>query len=320
MKPLVSLSSLLVLALICLGMIHGAGQAQETGIIVSDADTVREMDSSVAPPAVGLDARISTAKADSLQFMTLAISSTLTHIPIDNPARISFHGLDAKRDMGLSPLAELGIAVQPRIILSRADTSQTAYLVRPDIVLIDEPPAPTPLLPVTTIPTVTPGPVAIATSPVTAGTIPTSAPADTPTVEGGPAFIEWLKGSWPFCGLAVAVIGIAAIVVFFVVRRGNQPGNVKMACDGREYNIVNIRELLLTAFTPETLKRFCLDRPVFQPVDYEFAPSHGLSDMVDEVIIYCQKNNLFDKLLAEVRKANPGQYAKHGPYSTRAGF
>lgn len=66
------------------------------------------------------------------------------------------------------------------------------------------------------------------------------------------------------------------------------------------YDIAAIRQLLLAAFTPQTLRRFCQDRPIFRPIIDEFGPGHGLSDMVDRVVDYCQMHLLFDKLLIEI--------------------
>lgn len=78
-----------------------------------------------------------------------------------------------------------------------------------------------------------------------------------------------------------------------------------MTDDLQAYNIAEIRQLLLVAFTPEELRRFCQDRPLFQPIIIRFSPDHGLDDMVDKVIDYCQTQLLLDELLAAVKQANP---------------
>jgi hypothetical protein len=80
--------------------------------------------------------------------------------------------------------------------------------------------------------------------------------------------------------------------------------------DPQSYNIAAIRELLLVAFTPAELRRFCQDRPPFRPIVYKFGPGHGLDDMVDEVMDYCRTQLLWDELLAEVKEHNPRQYAR----------
>ena len=80
--------------------------------------------------------------------------------------------------------------------------------------------------------------------------------------------------------------------------------------DAQEYNIAAIRQLLLAAFTPEELRRFCEDRPDFQLVVRRFGPGHGHDDMVDELITYCRNFLLFPELLAELKQYNPRQYAR----------
>ncbi len=77
------------------------------------------------------------------------------------------------------------------------------------------------------------------------------------------------------------------------------------------YNLGAIRELLLAAFTPETLRRLCHDHPLFHPIVVQFGPGHGLADMVDEVITYCETNLLLPELLAEVAQKNPRQYDRY---------
>jgi hypothetical protein len=77
----------------------------------------------------------------------------------------------------------------------------------------------------------------------------------------------------------------------------------------QEYNLATIRQLLLAAFTPEELRRFCYDRPTFRPVVNRFGPGYGHDDMVDELITYCDKYRYFPELLAEIKQANPRQYA-----------
>jgi hypothetical protein len=63
-----------------------------------------------------------------------------------------------------------------------------------------------------------------------------------------------------------------------------------------EYDLAAIYRLLEAAFTPQTLRRFCLFRSTFQPLVREFGPGHGLSEMVDRVIDYCNTRLLFDEL------------------------
>jgi len=80
--------------------------------------------------------------------------------------------------------------------------------------------------------------------------------------------------------------------------------------DTQQYNIAAIRQLLLAAFTPEELRRFCYDRPDFRLVARRFSPRHSLEDMADELITYCDNYLLFPELLAELKQHNPRQYAR----------
>lgn len=80
-----------------------------------------------------------------------------------------------------------------------------------------------------------------------------------------------------------------------------------------QYDLGAIRELLLAAFSPEELRRFCQDRPLFRPIVNRFGPGSALQDMTDHIINYCETNLLFEGLLAEVAKLNPRQYARFEP-------
>ncbi|MBN1658595.1 MAG: hypothetical protein JXA93_09355, partial [Anaerolineae bacterium] len=81
----------------------------------------------------------------------------------------------------------------------------------------------------------------------------------------------------------------------------------------RRHNLGALRELLLSTFTVQDLRRFCHDRPLLAPVELEFSPNHGLADLVDRVITFCEKRRLLDTLLLEIQVANPAQYAYFEP-------
>jgi hypothetical protein len=82
-----------------------------------------------------------------------------------------------------------------------------------------------------------------------------------------------------------------------------------MSNEAQKYNLATIRQLLIAAFTAETLRRFCQDRPTLRPALDEFGPGQGLNEMVARVIDYCEMQVLFGELLAEVRQHNPRQYS-----------
>ncbi|MBN1139871.1 MAG: NACHT domain-containing protein [Anaerolineae bacterium] len=81
------------------------------------------------------------------------------------------------------------------------------------------------------------------------------------------------------------------------------------------YDIAAIRELLLSAFGAAELRRFCQDRPSFRPVLRKFGREHGLDDMVDEVLDYCERQGTFRGLLADIESEYPRQYQEHAPYT-----
>ena len=76
------------------------------------------------------------------------------------------------------------------------------------------------------------------------------------------------------------------------------------------YNLATIRKLLHAAFTAEELRRFCWDRPLFRPIVDRFSPRHGLDDMVDEALVYCETELLLAEILLEVQAEKPRQYAR----------
>jgi formylglycine-generating enzyme required for sulfatase activity len=83
-----------------------------------------------------------------------------------------------------------------------------------------------------------------------------------------------------------------------------------MTNNAPEPDIAKIRQLLLAAFTPVELRRFCHDRPTFRVVVRRFSPRHSLEEMADELITYCENFLLLPELLAELKQQNPRQYAR----------
>jgi hypothetical protein len=74
--------------------------------------------------------------------------------------------------------------------------------------------------------------------------------------------------------------------------------------------IGGIRELMSAAFTAEDLRRFCRDRPAFHPITEKLSSGHGLDDIVDRVLVYCEKQALLDDLVSEIEQANPRQFER----------
>jgi hypothetical protein len=70
-----------------------------------------------------------------------------------------------------------------------------------------------------------------------------------------------------------------------------------------------IRELLTSAFSDEELQFFCHDQPDFRSVYEEFSSGMSKSEKIERLIAFSEQHALLDKLLNEVQKANPRQYA-----------
>jgi hypothetical protein len=100
--------------------------------------------------------------------------------------------------------------------------------------------------------------------------------------------------------LAVAQAGPAAEVL----------AQERPAIDADNPPIAVIRDLLEAAFTVQSLRRFCQDRPAFHPLLNQFSPEHGLDDMVERAIEYCGTLLLWEELLDGVQEASPRQYAR----------
>jgi len=75
-------------------------------------------------------------------------------------------------------------------------------------------------------------------------------------------------------------------------------------------NLSAVAGLLRDAFTVRDLRRFCQERPIFQPVLFEF-PDAGLNDMIYVLLDYCTRHDLCGELLAQLRLHNPRQYEGH---------
>jgi hypothetical protein len=72
----------------------------------------------------------------------------------------------------------------------------------------------------------------------------------------------------------------------------------------QQINLAAIRSLLLAAFTPEDLRRFCQDRPQFRPIVARFGPGHDFEDLVDRVMDYGETHLLWDESPVAVKQDN----------------
>ncbi|NLF13469.1 MAG: hypothetical protein GX597_16930 [Anaerolineaceae bacterium] len=92
---------------------------------------------------------------------------------------------------------------------------------------------------------------------------------------------------------------------------GDEPAPWSSEGDGPA-NLSAVAALLRDAFTVRDLRRFCQERPAFQPVLLEF-PDAGLNDMIYVLLDYCTRHDLCGELLAQLRHHNPRQYEGHRP-------
>ncbi len=74
------------------------------------------------------------------------------------------------------------------------------------------------------------------------------------------------------------------------------------------YNTAAIHELICSAFSVEELRRLCRDHPALRPVCDEFSPTHGLNDLADEVIAYCETRLVWEDLLGAIARTRERQY------------
>lgn len=69
------------------------------------------------------------------------------------------------------------------------------------------------------------------------------------------------------------------------------------------------RQLLLSVFTRDSLRRFCQKRPDLHFILNEFGPGQGLNEMIDRVIECCSTHQLWSRFFTLIRIEHPTQYA-----------
>ncbi|MBN1659003.1 MAG: hypothetical protein JXA93_11400 [Anaerolineae bacterium] len=74
-----------------------------------------------------------------------------------------------------------------------------------------------------------------------------------------------------------------------------------------------IRCLLRDAFRVESLRAFCLDRPLFRRALDQFPYKGSLEEMISALIEYCETRDLLAELLHEIEQENPRQFARYAP-------
>jgi hypothetical protein len=77
------------------------------------------------------------------------------------------------------------------------------------------------------------------------------------------------------------------------------------------YNPSTIRKLLSQAFSDEDFGFFCYDN--FREVYDKFTAGMSATTKIQELIVYCEKTNSFERMLQLVKEANPAKYAEFEP-------
>ena len=114
-------------------------------------------------------------------------------------------------------------------------------------------------------------------------------------------------------GLGQAQVKLGVVLSSSVAARKALEGAGVESGPAVEYNVVAVRDLLLAGFTADDLRRLVLytSRPALRPLIHEFGSGDGLSAIVEKTVTYCQKQDCIPDLLAEVKEANPRQYANY---------
>ncbi|NLF12474.1 MAG: CHAT domain-containing protein, partial [Anaerolineaceae bacterium] len=83
-------------------------------------------------------------------------------------------------------------------------------------------------------------------------------------------------------------------------------------------DLAAMRALLRAAFVDDRgLRRLCQETPALQGALPAFGSGFSLDDAIDALLAHCRTRALVPELLAAVRKANPGQFARHFPGAAR---
>lgn len=81
-----------------------------------------------------------------------------------------------------------------------------------------------------------------------------------------------------------------------------------------QYNLENIRTLLIEGFDDRELRRLCFEVRDFRPIYDNLAAGTGKSEIAQQLLEYVEQKKLFETLLNEVKKRNPARYNQDLPY------
>jgi hypothetical protein len=111
-------------------------------------------------------------------------------------------------------------------------------------------------------------------------------------------------------GIVIAVLvlanGLLGLALFRLFRKRSRGGLLRR----HNYDLSALRALLLTAFGPGELRRLCQDDPQLRPILDDLDADPSLNEIVDAIIVYCERHALFETLLTNVQQRNPAQYTR----------
>lgn len=79
----------------------------------------------------------------------------------------------------------------------------------------------------------------------------------------------------------------------------------------KQYNLKNIRALLLHGFTVEELRRFSFDNLDFRPVYDALAEHTGKAKFIDLLMEYAEQKSKIEILLVWAKENNPDKYEEY---------
>jgi hypothetical protein len=81
-----------------------------------------------------------------------------------------------------------------------------------------------------------------------------------------------------------------------------------------DYDLENVRKLLIEGFNAEELRSLCFDKPALRPVYDNLSESVSKSELTRQIVDYANKKLVIEMVLDWARIHNPSGYEKYEPY------
>lgn len=81
-----------------------------------------------------------------------------------------------------------------------------------------------------------------------------------------------------------------------------------------QYNLKNIRTLLVKGFSESELRTFCFEEPDFEDVYNQLSQGTGKDEVVHLLLDHARRKSLIENLLTWAKEHNPATYEKYQPY------